>query len=237
MEGLWGGTTHAPGSWMAVWRMRGSTSCLIKVTILLPGQVILDVAESINIINTGLQTRFPGEGIMMSKVGLVDGCYRFIDNRDNATMTMMVCFHDALTTPEGTLVTQQQLEEFGTRCIPGTFSDEDRRATKTKQGQKRGKKSTAAAPSALAVPRTRAVDHTQLNNNKPVLFSPSFRKRGTASRPITIGDGDGQDQCRSKGVKAKIVANLVLDKAPKFADGIAVAPPTKLTLNRAPKKY
>ena len=84
--------------------MRASTSCL-KVTILLLGQVVLDVTESINIINTGLQTRFLGEGITMSKVSLVDGCYRFIDNRDNATMRM-VCFHDALTTPEGTRVTQ-----------------------------------------------------------------------------------------------------------------------------------
>ena len=99
-----------------------------KVTILLPGQMVLDVAESINIINTGLQTRFLGEGIMVNKVGLVVGCYRFIDNHDNATVTRMVCFHDALTTPEGTRVTQQQLEEFGTRWIPGTFSDKDRRA-------------------------------------------------------------------------------------------------------------
>jgi len=73
-----------------------------KVTILLPGQMVLDVAESINIINTGLQTRFLGEGIMVSKVGLVVGCYRFTDNHNNATMTRMVCFHNALTTPEGT---------------------------------------------------------------------------------------------------------------------------------------
>jgi hypothetical protein len=73
-----------------------------KVTILLPGQMVLDVAESINIINTGLQTRFLGEGIMVSKVGLVVGCYRFTDNHDNATMTRMVCFNNALTTPEGT---------------------------------------------------------------------------------------------------------------------------------------
>lgn len=73
-----------------------------KVTILLPGQMVLDVAESINIINTGLQTRFLGEGIMVSKVGLVVGCYRFTDNHDSATMTRMVCFHNALTTPEGT---------------------------------------------------------------------------------------------------------------------------------------
>ena len=171
----------------------------------------------------------------MSKVGLIDGYYHFIDNRDNAIMTRMVCFHDALTTPEGTRVTQRQLEEFGTRWIPGTFSDEDRRATRPKQGQKKGKKSTAAAPSAPAVPRTRVVDLIQLNNNELVLFSPYFRKRGTASRLITIGDRNGQGQRRSKGVKAKIVANLVLDKAPKFAGGISVAPPTKLTLNRAQK--
>jgi len=143
-----------------------------KVTILLPGQMVLDVAESINIINTGLQTRFLGEGIMVSKAGLVVGCYRFIDNHDNTTMTRMVCFHDALTTPEGTRVTQQQLEEFGTRWIPGTFFDEGRRAAMPKQGQKKGKKSTAAAPSAPAVPRTRAVDLIQLNKDEPVLFSP-----------------------------------------------------------------
>jgi hypothetical protein len=65
---------------------------------------------------------------MVSKVGLVVGCYRFTDNHGNATMTRMVCFHSALTTPEGTRVTQQQLEEFGTRWIPGTISDKDRRA-------------------------------------------------------------------------------------------------------------
>lgn len=81
----------------------------------------------------------------MSKVGLVVGCYHFTDNHDNATVTRMVCFHNALTTPEGTRVTQQQLEEFGTRWIPGTISDKDRRAD--------GQSGLAPAVEQLATPR------------------------------------------------------------------------------------
>ena len=89
----------------------------------------------------------------MSKVGLIDGYYHFIDNRDNAIMTRMVCFHDALTTPEGTRVTQRQLEEFGTRWIPGTFSDEDRRATRPKQGSKEGKEVDSRRPKCSSRPK------------------------------------------------------------------------------------
>lgn len=214
-----------------------------SVTILLPGQRAFDAAQSINVMNTGIQTRFLGDGVMVNNVGLVIGCYRFIDNDDNATLTRMVCFHDSLTIPKGTRVTQQQLEQFGTRWVPGTFSDPDpcavpsrRPSKKVKKPKAKGKelngkgqrrslheakaKAGAVAPTAPVVPRTQIVDLAQADNdNEPVLIDPSSKKRRARSRAVTIEATDGQHQRRSKRIKTQHAVSIIHEE-PQLANAI-----------------